>query len=113
MKNGCLVREVLLAQKRGRKYLVLIEEESKKCREVHLAEATISGATCWRLMIESLLLVGQLHALGLRLSCPPQQLLQLDDKSQPDAMSLLKVRSASQPKQGLMFGEITNCSQQQ
>jgi hypothetical protein len=97
--------------KEGKKWLVIIRKEGRKCPEAHLDNTeNISGATCWRLMIESLLLVGQLHILGLRLSCPPQQLLQLEENSHLDNMSLLKVRSISQPKQGLMFSEVASCS---
>jgi hypothetical protein len=95
--DDCLLREVLLAQKNGSKWLVLIKKEMEKCQRMGLADLDITGATCWRLMIESLLLAEQLHTLGLRLSYPPQQLLQMEDNCNSNSISLLKVRGVNQP----------------
>jgi hypothetical protein len=43
--DGCMVREVLLTQKRGRRQLVLIKEQRKRI-EIDLHDVAISGATC-------------------------------------------------------------------
>jgi hypothetical protein len=111
-QDDCLVKEVLFTQKRGRKrIMVVIREPEKKCDlDFTLEMVVISGTACWRLMVESLLLVEQLHLLGLRLNYPPQQLLQLQEKHHPDTLSLPKVRGVGQSKQRSVFGEVGQCS---
>jgi hypothetical protein len=73
MANQNLVREVLLLQKKRRKYLVVIKEKHMICENCFdLGKASIDGTTSIRLMIESLLFVEQLRTAGLRLDCQPQ-----------------------------------------